>query len=281
MRVNSIARLRQGVRNNRARRPFTIAAEVSQKYLRAFYNEAFFEFTLNGERRVIDIFASVAGTTTVTHLDVGAHTGEWTADVLTAMPHSRVVCFEIVPDLASALRERLGEDGRVTIVDRGLSSTDGQVFVTFNRTAPSTSAIVPRASSEWFVSAELEQVRAEIESGDNAVHRLGVTEVGILKIDVEGHEIEVLEGFRQTLQSSAAPRLIQFEYGETYLPVRHTLKEAYDLLGDCGYSIGRVYPRGVGFKPYELKDDHFRMGNYIAAKATDPLHAMLVGRESR
>ena len=100
--------------------------------------------------------------------------------------------------------------------------------------------------------------------------REGLSRVDLLKIDVEGHEIEVLSGFRDTLASpERRPRVIQFEYGHTWLPARHTLMEAYDLLRRSGYIVGRLYPDGVDFKPYSLADDHFRMGNYIAAQAQD------------
>jgi FkbM family methyltransferase len=276
-----LAKLRQLIRDNRSRRPFAIAAHASEKYLRAHYNEAFFDFSLNGEYRIIETFASINGNAAVTHLDVGAHTGEWTESILAAMPSSRVICFEVVPNLASLLRNRLGMDDRVTVIDRGLSSREGEVSVTFNKSAPSTSAIVPRTSSQWFSSAKVEQVSARVEAGDNVVEGLGLSEIGIMKIDVEGHEIDVLQGFQRTLRSVASPRLIQFEYGDTYLPVRHTLKDACDLLTSCGYVVGRVFPRGVGFKTYELSDDHFRMGNYVAVKAHDPLRRALQGWEVR
>jgi hypothetical protein len=49
------------------------------------------------------------------------------------------------------------------------------------------------------------------------------------------------------------------------------LREAYQLLEPFGYTIGRLYPDGVDFKPYEYQDDHFRMGNYVAIAAGDPL----------
>jgi hypothetical protein len=46
---------------------------------------------------------------------------------------------------------------------------------------------------------------------------------------------------------------------------------AYDLQHSSGYVTGRLYPDGVDFKPYSMWDDHFRMGNYVAARAQDPL----------
>jgi hypothetical protein len=86
----------------------------------------------------------------------------------------------------------------------------------------------------------------------------------LLKIDVEGHEASVLRGCQAILRSEAAPIMIQLEYGLTYLAVGTTLLQIHDLLP--GYSIGRLFPNHVEFRPYDLFDDHFRMGNLIAVR---------------
>ena len=97
-----------------------------------------------------------------------------------------------------------------------------------------------------------------------------------MKVDVEGHEVDVLEGFRKTLADQMMrPSIIQFEYGATYLPQNHNLCEIYALLEPLGYAIGRVYPYGVRFKSYDYADDHFRMGNYVAVQADSELEVLL------
>jgi hypothetical protein len=91
-----------------------------------------------------------------------------------------------------------------------------------------------------------------------------MTRIDLLKIDTEGHEIAILEGFSKALHGSRIS-VIQFEYGTTWIAPRCFLHEAYTLLKPLGFSIGRLYPDGVFFKPYNrLEDDHFRMGNYVA-----------------
>ena len=86
----------------------------------------------------------------------------------------------------------------------------------------------------------------------------------VLKIDVEGHETAVLRGMQRLLSGDYAPLIIQIEYGDTYLPSGSTLKDVYSLLP--GYSIGRLFPNHVDFRPYSYADDHFRMGNIIATR---------------
>ncbi len=73
------------------------------------------------------------------------------------------------------------------------------------------------------------------------------------------------------------PRLIQFEYGDTYIPAGKTLYGIYQILAPLGYRIGRVYPDHVEFKDYDFCDEHYRMGNYVAVKEGDPLVAALAG----
>jgi Methyltransferase FkbM domain len=115
-------------------------------------------------------------------------------------------------------------------------------------------------------------VTGRVETGDEITKRLALPRIDLLKIDVEGHEIEVLSGFATVLASAVLqPQVIQFEYGVTWLPGRHNLLEAYRILEPFGYAIGRLYPDGVDFKPYTFADDHFRMGNYIAVRAKTPL----------
>ena len=78
------------------------------------------------------------------------------------------------------------------------------------------------------------------------------------------HEIAVLQGFEKVL-SETQIKVIQFEYGTTWIPPKQFLHEVYTMLEPLGYQIGRLYPDGVFFKPYDrIEDDHFRMGNYVA-----------------
>jgi hypothetical protein len=93
---------------------------------------------------------------------------------------------------------------------------------------------------------------------------------------VEGHEAAVIEGGLDLLSQANAPAMIQFEYGDTWLPAARTLGDVQSLLEERGYSVGRLFPDHVAFKAYEYTDDHFRMGNMIAVR-DERLKLMLQG----
>lgn len=245
---------------------FSIVALMCEKFLRAFYNEADFDFSSNGERSVIkksaghfqpDFFV----------MDIGANKGDWAAEVLRIRPGAMIYCFEIIPSTASLLADRLSKGSNVMIFAFGLSSHAGEVDVHCNAAADDASTITPRNSDELFNGGKSQRIRCKIETGDDIVSKLGMPRIDFMKIDVEGHEVDVIQGFSRTLDAQGLrPSVIQFEYGVTYIPARRSLSDMYDLLQPHGYSIGRIYPKRVDFKRYELRDEHFRMGNYLAVR---------------
>jgi len=246
------------IASNRRRFPLSLMAKLSEKYLKAWYNEARWDFKSNGEAFVLSRFNQWSQGRKCTIWDVGAHYGEWSEAAHQMAPLATVHSFEIIPELASRLTDK---DWRLSHAF-GLSDVEGTVDVHWNQAHDTENAIHPRSEAFTFRDAPISIVKCRIETGDRLVEELGMPD--FLKIDTEGHEAYVLRGFRETLRGQSAPSLIQFEYGATYAPSGSTLREIYALLP--GYSIGRLYPRYVEFKPYEYSDEHFRMGNMIAIR---------------
>ncbi len=266
-------RIRRYAREHRRSRIVRRIARQCEKFLHGWFNEGFFDLDRNGEGALVATLIDECPYASLLMFDVGANRGEWTQAVLARKPDAVVYCFEIVPALARELRDHLAASPTVHVCEHGLSSTAGWVDVFCNRTMDSTNALDPaRHESAFFAGSEIVRIHGQVKTGDAVVEGLSNPRVDLLKIDVEGHEMEVLYGFRRTLASAACrPRIIQFEYADTWLAGPHTLREAYRFLAPFGYAIGRLYPDGVDFKPYELKDDHFRTGNYVAMAADDPL----------
>jgi FkbM family methyltransferase len=268
-------RIRRFAREHRRWRLVRRIVAFCDKFLHGYYNEGHYDLDRNGEGRLIEAVAAYRGAPLVV-LDVGANKGEWTVAVLSRSPAATVVCFELIPATAKELGDRFADVPNVTVHGFGLSSRAEDIEVCWNPAADDTSAIAPRRDDPLFAHASVTTIVVKVDTGDAVVERHGMPKIDLLKIDVEGHEIEVLRGFARTLGSAdRKPLVIQFEYGVTYLPPRHTLREAYDILAPHSYAIGRLYPDGVAFKPYEYADDHFRMGNYVAVQAGDPIAARL------
>ncbi|MDD2490494.1 MAG: FkbM family methyltransferase, partial [Bacilli bacterium] len=148
----------------------------------------------------------------------------------------------------------------------GLSDTDSKVKVTYYPAADDVSSVIP---GDWQMDSQLitcRTMRGDVYCEQNNIHH-----IHLLKIDTEGHEINVIDGFQKMLNCGKI-HAIQFEYGHTWLPPRKQLRDAYELLVPMGYKIGRLYPRGVDFCQYSnFRDEHYRMGNYVAIHESQKL----------
>ena len=110
------------------------------------------------------------------------------------------------------------------------------------------------------------RVSRPVRTGDDYLAERNIETVDMLKIDVEGAEPLVLDGFRNAL-SRRKIDVIQFEYGKHSLITRHFLKDFYETLGHYGFVLGKLFPDGVAFKTYDISDENFIGPNYVACRA--------------
>lgn len=212
---------------------------------------------LNGEAWLLDRMREIRPSVV---LDVGANRGDWTQEALARLPGVAVHAFEPVPGAFELLRQRFGADPRVALNQLALTNddggrlriwTDGSAGTMSSATAPSGNA-----------GAELLLPSA---SGDAYVRSSGLHHIDLVKVDVEGHELSVFEGFRATLERGAID-VVQFEFTLWAAIARQWLADYYEVLEPLGYKIGKLLPRRVAWKPYAPEDEQFLRANFVAAR---------------
>ncbi len=244
-------------------------ARNADRFLKHYWNESNWEFSRNGEGRVIRILSESWNSKKVRVFDVGANRGEWSAIILERFPRVDLHSFEIVPDtfnrLQGALSGKPTPDQHLHLNALGLSDREGEIEVSYFPDVDNGSSIAPLPHG-----IRTEKRLARIVCGDAYVSDHQVDRIDLLKVDTEGHDLYVLRGLRRILESGAVP-CIQFEYGHVCVPARVFLGDFYSLLEPMGYRIGRLFPDGVEFKDYSLfHDEHFRAGNYLAVRKDQP-----------
>ena len=182
---------------------------------------------------------------------MGANQGDWTE--LALQYATEVHAFELVPSSRKQLAERFGSNPRVSIADAGLADREAVLPV-------STFSDSELAS---LVTHSDETIDVRVTTGDSYCERYGITKIDLLKIDTEGAEMMVLEGFATRLAEGSIGA-IQFEYGQAAIVARNYLKDFYELLS--GYRIGKVYPGYVDFRAYTLDQEDFKGPNFLAVR---------------
>lgn len=135
-------------------------------------------------------------------LDVGGNVGEFAARARELWPSARVTSFEPLPGAAAVNRERA--DGRWWVEEVAVSSSSGRAVLRFctNQHSASTMQHPGSTRRERFgIRDRFESVEVRTETLDELTRGAGVmTGRCLLKIDVEGHELEVLLGAGEVLE---------------------------------------------------------------------------------
>jgi FkbM family methyltransferase len=134
-------------------------------------------------------------------VDAGAFIGRYTLAYARAVgPLGRVVAVEPLPANFRLLRHNARRNGhrQVTCVPCALGRCAGEVWLSWDRETSIASTTGHRSR----------RMKVAQQSLDDVLEQRGIHRVDLLKIDVEGAELEVLEGSRRTLANSPAARLL-------------------------------------------------------------------------
>jgi FkbM family methyltransferase len=128
--------------------------------------------------------------------DVGANRGYYTSKFVELVgDEGRVLAFEPSANNMVHLREAAGGRTNVFLYLIGLSNAAREAGIIEGKDALGATT---RIATDQHGSAMV-----RLESGDSLVESGQATRPNILKIDVEGHESEVLDGLRNTLRDPA------------------------------------------------------------------------------
>jgi len=137
-------------------------------------------------------------------VDLGANEGDFSAAVLGLAPEARVLAVEPGPGPRERLQARLGSNPNVEIRPVAVAGETGTA--TFRLTAHdhNSSLLRPRPESEerigggWAVVQEIEVPTVTLDE------LVGEQSVDVLKLDVQGAELDVIAGGRRALARTRA-----------------------------------------------------------------------------
>ncbi len=193
-------------------------------------------------------------------VDVGAHIGSVTAEVLHHQPSMRIVAVEADPDKASDLNRRFPG-----IEVHGCAVGDREAEVTFyidtKRPGYSSLARGTRANGD------VREISVPMRRLDDIL--TPSADVGLIKIDVVGAELAVLRGASGLL--SRCHPVVQFESGSPGgKSMGFAIEQMFDWLASSDYEIlvpNRVAHDGPSLRREGFVESHFyprRTLNYFA-----------------
>lgn len=130
-------------------------------------------------------------------LDVGANTGVYSVMAGAVVPDRQIVAFEPLPHVIEILKRNLvlnHLEDRVTLHEVALSSTSGTA--TFYLPHPGHGLVETSATLEPNFQKSHSTIDIPVQRFDD----VGIQEtIGVIKVDIEGHEYAFLRGARETI----------------------------------------------------------------------------------
>ena len=182
-------------------------------------------------------------------IDVGANRGQFALAVLQECPGVKLYCFEPVPAALGRLRGTVGTHPDVTIFPMALGAEAGYADIN-----------VPTNDSGSSLALDIEdanKVRIDIQTLDAVMAALpALAGPVLLKMDVQGYELQVLQGGESTLSQ------VDDVYAEvTFRCLDKRQAPAHEIvawLRDRGFDLAGAYNIvGIG-QPYLACDFHFQ-----------------------
>jgi FkbM family methyltransferase len=177
-------------------------------------------------------------------LDVGANKGDYSGLAAARLDNSSVIhCFEPSMSHEQSLRSLQNKYiGRILYYPCGLSSTEGSKDLYKDSEGSGLSSLYYRDVSHYGINfTQKELVR--MTTLDHWLNSSGISRITFLKVDVEGHELEVFKGGSHVL-SSGLVNALQFEFGGCNIDSRTYFKDFFSLLHiHHGFSLYRLAPR--------------------------------------
>lgn len=194
-------------------------------------------------------------------IDCGANQGEWSRALLSRHAPERLVLIEPGSTLVEHLRAKFQSNSNVTIVQGALSSRVGRAFLFSPKTGSSLGSLVPRESIHDSIQFQQEQEEVELFDIPTLLERTGLPRIDLLKLDVEGHEYEILSAIPAEIRS--AIRCIQFEFGGACIDARVYFRDFWKLLAQ-DFEILRMARTGViPIRRYREREERFEQVNFL------------------
>ncbi len=169
-------------------------------------------------------------------VDVGAYTGDYTIFASRKVgPTGRVIAIEPDPNNARRLRRNLrGELDNVTVLEAAVWSAPGRMRFKFAECGLQSGPVV--CVDETIRGVE---DTVEVTTLDELIKGLKLPRVDVLKMDIEGAEIEVLKGCRATLMTESVYVCV----ASYHVVDGKTTSEAMEQqLRDLGYTAFTGFP---------------------------------------
>jgi FkbM family methyltransferase len=190
-----------------------------------------------------------------TVIDAGANRGQFAVFAARRFPHATLICFEPLPEPGAQLRRAVGSHDRLKLWDvaLGAANEEAEFHVSAADDSSSLLPIGQRQREEFPGTGERTTTKVQVRRLDDLFQPGELIAPILLKIDVQGGELAVLQGAEGILPAIDAV-LVEVSFIELYAG-QALADEVWDYLRSHGFSCRGVWSLSYGHKQECLQGD--------------------------
>jgi FkbM family methyltransferase len=205
-------------------------------------------------------------------LDVGAHNGSYTLNAARIFgDDARIHSFEPSAAVFNDLKAATADRPNIVVHHYGFGDTEATVPLYYDAVGSQKASIHAEAyeTVSDLAAGRLVAEEIQLRTVDAFCEEENISRIEVLKIDVEGNELNVLRGATRMIKAGAVGA-IQFEFGEAQIGARTFFKDIYQFLSPY-YKIHRILGTGLSraFETYDVDLEVYRTTNYLALLRDD------------
>lgn len=195
--------------------------------------------------------------------DVGANIGDYSIAVNSIFgERAQLYCFEPSKETFALLEENVKNHKNIKLYNFGFGK-ENKIAVLYSNKGSSGLASLYNRKLEHYGIRMNQQENVTIKRLDDFCRENNIGHIHFLKMDVEGNELNILQGAEKIIKSGAVD-YIQFEFGGCNIDSRTFFKDFFDFLNP-NYKIYRILKDGVRLvDTYKEEHEVFLAVNYLA-----------------
>lgn len=199
--------------------------------------------------------------------DVGANKGQFLNLALSTLSgiDFSIHCFEPAKESFRILSNR-ENDTRVILNNMGISKKNGVMTLFYDKPDSGLASLTKRRLDHFGMDFNKSEA-VQVETIDNYVETNRIERINLLKVDVEGHELDVFTGAEKTFAKDKID-IATFEFGGCNIDTRTFFQDFWYFFSDLSMKLFRISPSGYlcPINKYDEIDEQFRTTNFIAIR---------------
>jgi FkbM family methyltransferase len=211
----------------------------------------------SGELHIIKKLKKVNGKNVV--FDIGANVGDWSKFLVNEYESTPYTLYMFEPSRKTfeLLTENITANEKHFFHNIGFGDKKDTLEIFYEYETQGSASILMKGASH--------SETVEIETLDDFCDAHNISEIDILKMDVQGYEYNILQGAKRLLSEGKIAN-IQFEFDEPNIEQRLFFKDFWELLHDSYDIYHSLYNGLVKVNEYHYELENYRCMNYLAVK---------------